>query len=137
MCQLFIQNQLTDIITMSRMRAELANVQSINKQMQLFLRRWGEVSKRHNPAQMLDQASLPWFAELNGGLRDHLTVEQFHQRMKANLHQLTRLGTEIVAFASKNYPTLDSTELRKLLGIEADTCLVEPAKARMLFEQAA
>jgi flavin-dependent dehydrogenase len=142
MCQLFIQNQLTDIITMSRMRAELANVQTINKEMQLFLRRWGEVSKRNNPAQMLDQASLPWFAELNGGLRDNLSVEAFHLRIKTNLAQLTKLGVEIVAFAtehypSSHYPTLDATELSKLLGITAETCLKEQAKARMLFDHAA
>jgi flavin-dependent dehydrogenase len=112
MCQLFFQNRLTDLMTMGRMQTTLASVQSLNKEMQLFLRAWGEVSRKKNPAQMLDQASLPWFAELNRGLKDELTPEQFDERMRANLVQLNELAEQIIDKALTAYPQLNATAIR-------------------------
>jgi flavin-dependent dehydrogenase len=112
MCQLFFQNRLTDLMTMGRMQTTLASVQGLNKEMQLFLRAWGEVSRKKNPAQMLDQASLPWFAELNRGLKDELTPEQFDERMRANLVQLNELAEQIIDKALTAYPQLNATAIR-------------------------
>jgi flavin-dependent dehydrogenase len=112
MCQLFFQNRLTDLMTMGRMQTTLASVQSLNKDMQLFLRAWGEVSRKKNPAQMLDQASLPWFAELNRGLKDELTPAQFDERMRANLAQLNELAEQIIDKALTAYPQLNATAIR-------------------------
>lgn len=136
MCQLFFQNRLTDIITMSRMQTELANVQALNIAMQKFLHQWGEISEKKNPAQMLDQASLPWFAELNRGLRDTLNVEEFSARMKANLTQLDDLAQEIIMHAHRNYPTIDTTEIATLLKLDRNA-LAFPAQQAMLFPKAA
>jgi hypothetical protein len=80
--------------------------------MQLFLRAWGEVSRKKNPAQMLDQASLPWFAELNRGLKDELTPAQFDERMRANLAQLNELAEQIIDKALTAYPQLNATAIR-------------------------
>jgi len=55
---------------------------------------------------MLDQASLPWFAELNRGLRDTLDDEGFHARVVANVAQLETLADEIVAMAARDAPEL-------------------------------
>ncbi len=115
MCQLFMQNKLTDIATMGRMQSMLANVQTLNTAMQLFLRAWGNVSAKRNPAQMLDQASLKWFAELNRGLRDEVSDEEFTARIKANLAQLNSLAIEIVEAAKFDYPALDASDLNALL----------------------
>jgi flavin-dependent dehydrogenase len=112
MCHLFFQNRLTDLVTMGRMQSTLARVQELNKDMQLFLRSWGQVSRKHNPAQMLDQASLPWFAELNRGLRDELTPEEFNARMTANLAQLNLLAEQIIDKALTQYPQLNAGEVR-------------------------
>jgi hypothetical protein len=112
MCPLFFQNRLTDLMTMGRMQTTLASVQGLNKDMQLFLRSWGEVSRKSNPAQMLDQASLPWFAELNRGLKDELTPAQFDERMRANLVQLNQLAEQIVDKALTSYPQLNATAIR-------------------------
>jgi flavin-dependent dehydrogenase len=115
MCQLFFQNKLIDVATMARMRGKLANIQKINQEMQAFLLAWHEVSEQRNPPQMLDQASLPWFAKLNKGLRDELTHDEFLQRMDDNLKQLDSLASEIVLTALRDYPSLDAQALLSLI----------------------
>jgi flavin-dependent dehydrogenase len=115
MCQLFFQNRLTDLATMGKMQSLLASVQGLNKDMQMFLRSWGEVSRKNNPAQMLDQASLPWFAELNRGLKDDLNSEQFDERMKQNLRQLNLLAEQIIDKALTEYPQLNAGAIRARL----------------------
>jgi flavin-dependent dehydrogenase len=106
MCQLFFQNKLTDVSVMARMSQKLGQVQELNKQMQLFLREWNNVSAKRNHAQMLDQADLPWFAKLNKELRDDLDHQQFFQRIDEQLVQLHELAAEIVWKAAKEYPVL-------------------------------
>jgi flavin-dependent dehydrogenase len=137
MCQLFFQNRLTDLMTMGRMQTTLASVQGLNKDMQSFLRSWGEVSRKSNPAQMLDQASLPWFAELNRGLKDELTPTQFDERMRANLVQLNQLAEQIVDKALTAYPQLNATAIRTRI-MEQRSSAAEPREVAMpeamLFE---
>ena len=60
---MFFQGRLTDLASLSQLRGELAVCQQLNAAVQRFLRGWGEHSERRNPPQMLDQASLPWFAK--------------------------------------------------------------------------
>jgi flavin-dependent dehydrogenase len=111
MCQLFFQNKLTDVSTMARMSEKLGQVQVLNQQMQLFLRAWNNVSAKRNPAAMLDQANLPWFAKLNKELRDDLNHEQFLERIDQQLEQLHELAAEIVWAAARDYPLLGSSAL--------------------------
>jgi flavin-dependent dehydrogenase len=111
MCQLFFQNKLIDISCMARMKNKLAAIQDINREMQLFLRAWNLVSHKRNAPQMLDQASLPWFAALNKELRDELTDAEFTQRIDKQLLQLNELATEIVKTAKRDYPQLDASAL--------------------------
>jgi flavin-dependent dehydrogenase len=118
MCQLFFQNKLIDVSCMARMRSRLAAIQVINVEMQLFLRAWNLVSAKRNPPQMLDQASLPWFAQLNKELRDDLSDEQFVARIDQQLLQLQCLAAEIVVVSRRDYPTLDASALVGLLDHE-------------------
>lgn len=111
MCQLFFQNKLVDVSCMARMRNKLAAIQDINIEMQLFLRAWNLVSAKRNPAQMLDQANLPWFAQLNKELRDDLTDAEFMQRIDKQLLQLHALAAEIVVAAQRDYPGLNAQTL--------------------------
>ncbi len=115
MCQLFFQNKLTDVSCMGRMRDKLARIQDVNREMQLFLRQWNTISARRNPAQMLDQANLPWFAKLNRELRDDLTTDEFNTRIDEQLAQLQELAAEIVVVAQRDYPTLDTAALTALI----------------------
>jgi flavin-dependent dehydrogenase len=125
MCQFFFQNRLTDIATMSHMRSELANIQALNKAMQKFFRKWGDVSDRKNPGHMIDQASLPWFRELNRGLTDKLTTPEFSARMKQNLVHLAALAKEIIDRSTQEYPELDTAEITALMGLEKSSSFAE------------
>ncbi len=116
MCQLFFQSRLTDVTAMSRLQNDLSAAQRLNVAMQRFLRAWSELSRRENPARMLDQASLPWFAELNRGLTDKIADEAaFRQRLDACLQQLSALAQQLMTQATRLHPGLDSAELRGLL----------------------
>jgi flavin-dependent dehydrogenase len=115
MCQLFFQNKLIDVSCMARMRDKLANIQEINREMQLYLRAWNLVSAKRNLPHMLDQASLPWFAQLNKELRDELTDTQFIERMDKQLLQLNELAAEIIVSSQRDYPALDAHSLRALI----------------------
>ena len=132
MCQLFFQNKLLDVSCMARMRTKLAAIQAINFEMQLFLRAWNLVSAKRNAPMMLDQASLPWFAQLNKELRDVLTDEQFMARIDTQLKQLHELAAEIVVSAQADYADLDGNALVGLLEPGA-YALAKSRKAHFLF----
>jgi flavin-dependent dehydrogenase len=106
MCQLFFQRRLTDLAAIARMQQPLAHAQRLNVEMQRFLKAWSALADRSNPAQMLDQASLPWFAELNRGLGDRLDDAGFRARMAQTFDQLDALARQIVARATAEHPAL-------------------------------
>lgn len=133
-CQFFFHNRLTDIATLRHMQSEFANVRALNKAMQKFFSQWGDISDRKNPRQMIDQANLPWFRELNRSLTDELTASEFSARMKQNFVQLDALAKEIVERATHEYPALDTAEITALLGLEKSSSLAEET---LLFPKAA
>lgn len=124
--QFFFQRRLTDLGTMGALRDELAQCQKLNIEVQAFFREWSDVSEKRNPAVMLDQASLPWFAELNRSLNDTLDEAQFRARLRASTRQLRQLAREMLTRACGAYPSLDGTALRALVGEPAAPA--EPAE---------
>ncbi len=106
LCQLFFQRRLTDLVALTELRPELTDAIALNGAMQPFLRAWSECSRRDNPATMLDQASLAWFAELNRGLRDPLDDGEFRQRIRETTAQLTALADQITRAARSECPEL-------------------------------
>jgi len=132
LCQLFFQRRLTDLTMLSRLRDELGGSKALNYAMQDFLRQWSTRSARRNPAVLLDQVHLDWFAELNRGLRDHLDDDAFKARIRATTRQLQQLAREIVATACAEHPELDGEPVLRLL--EAPAPAGEP---RLLFDTAA
>ncbi len=139
MCPLFIQNRLVDIPTMGRLHKPLMQVQKINIAIQTFFRAWGKLSQKRNPAQLLDQTALDWFAELNRGLKDQLDDAGFAKRMADNFLLLQQLADALIARACAEHPDLlDSAagmELKRVL----DDMLEAPysGKAPMLFSNEA
>ena len=119
LCQLFFQGRLTDLAAIGRLQRPLANAQALNVEMQKYLRAWGECSERRNAAEMLDQASLPWFAELNRGLADALDDAAFARRMEETFAQLSTLAVQIVERARAVHPTLDGGAVLVSVGAEA------------------
>ena len=97
LCQFFFQNRLTDIALFTRLADPLAMCEKLNREMQTLLRHAAGSDIGRNDAAMLDQQKLPWFAELNRGLRDVLSGEQLESRVRDNAAMLEGLAAEIVA----------------------------------------
>ena len=116
LCQLFFQGRLTDRAMFAELNLPLNRARQLNTAMQTFMRSWGDHTveslgagspRADNPAQMLDQASLPWFAELNRCLDEaRLDDAAFAARLRANVAQLEQLGGEIVGLALRGSPAL-------------------------------
>ena len=115
LAQFFFQGRLADLAALGGLREELAQCQKLNLAVQRFLREWSTFSAKRNPAVMLDQASLPWFAELNRSLNDVLDDAQFRARIRASTAQLRTLAAEMLARACAEHSRLDGSALRALL----------------------
>jgi hypothetical protein len=76
-----------------------------------FLRAWGRQSAGRNPAVMLDQASVPWFAELNRSLDDALDDAGFRARLRDAARRLRSLATELMDRGTAEHPRLDGAAL--------------------------
>lgn len=148
LCQLVFQDRLTDRDAITALGEPLQRAKHLNERMQALMRAWGEATdaKRVGDAvssargartraaarsgAMLDQANLPWFAELNRGLCDTLDNAAFHARVVGNVALLEVLAEEIVAMAVRDAP-----ELAKVTATAVDS--VSPRDATLLFGMAA
>ncbi len=88
--QFFFQHRLADMPALSRLKRELGVVQELNLQVQSLLRAWSQAQRSTNAPRMLDQAALPWFAELNRSLVDKLDDRAFDERIRNNTALLAR-----------------------------------------------
>lgn len=132
LCQLFFQHRLTDLPSISRLSAELAHAKALNLAMQNFLREWSKLSPKRNATVMFDQASLPWFAELNRGLRDPMDEAGFRSRIREHTQLLNALAKQIVNRACEQCPDLSAAEVQPLLNGTAAAGV-----GALLFEEAA
>jgi flavin-dependent dehydrogenase len=133
LCQFFFQHRLTDIVSLSRLKRELGAAQTINLRVQELLRAWARSQQAPNPARLLDQAALPWFAELNRSLGDRLDQAGFQARIRRNTALLHELAAEILARARAAVPDIEAAALEKALAEFA----VPPASAPLLFQNGA
>jgi hypothetical protein len=115
LAQLYFQRRLTDISCIASLRAEFMSLQAVNREVQLLLRLWAQAVPSRNPAQLIDQASLPWFAELNRSLGDALDKEAFVARLRDNHALLLSLAAEILERARPELPASACEPLEKLL----------------------
>jgi flavin-dependent dehydrogenase len=134
LAQFFFQRRLADLAAFAALRGELAHCQALNVEMQALLRAWSAARPAQgvaNPAVMLDQAALPWFAELNRSLLDRLDDAAFRARVRASTRQMRTLAAEIAARAEASAET---GALRGLLASgHASFGPIEEAPAAMLF----
>ncbi len=112
LARLFYQDGLTDLRVLQALRDELGMVQPLNVAMQNFVREMCRHSRKRNHAIMLDQASLPWFHELNRALADRVGSDEFRQVMKAANRRMRQLATDILDRSCAEHPALDGTALR-------------------------
>ena len=111
LAQFFFQGRLTDLSALSALRDELAQCQRLNVAVQGFLREWSQVSDKVNPPVMIDQASLPWFAQLNASLNDRLDDAQFRERVRTSALLLFDLAGELLQVARARHAGLQGAGL--------------------------
>jgi flavin-dependent dehydrogenase len=127
LAQFVFHDRLADLSSLAALRTELAQCQALNLAVQDFLRAWSAVSEKRNPAVMLDQAALPWFADLNRSLNDSLDTAAFVERIRASNAQLHTLAGEILGRALADHPGLDTGELGRL--VAPQQAATDPARA--------
>jgi flavin-dependent dehydrogenase len=115
LAKLFYHEGLTDLAVLSQLGDELGSTQQLNLAMQTFLRQMSQHSEKRNRPIMLDQASLPWFAELNRSLIEVQHDVPFRQKLRASAALLRRLATEVMDRSSVLYPALDNHALQTAL----------------------
>jgi flavin-dependent dehydrogenase len=101
LAQLACQGRLGDVATLSHLRDELTLCQGLNVAVQNLLRAWGERSAKINAKVMLDQASVPWFAELNRSLEDHPDDAAFRARLQQATRRLHALAAQLLDRATQ------------------------------------
>ncbi len=134
---LFFDARLTDMATLSHLREELTGCQKLNVAVQNYLRAWSPFSAKRNPALMLDQAMVPWFAELNRSLEDRLDNDAFRAKLRASARRLRALATEVLARGSTEHPALDGTALAAAIDaaggpLQGDEPMLFPAPTTLL-----
>lgn len=127
LAQFVFHNRLADLSSLAALRSELAQCQALNRAVQDFLRAWSVVSEKRNPSVMLDQAALPWFAELNRSLNDTLDAAGFLARIRASNTLLHTLAAEILGRALAEHPGLDAGALGRL--VSPEPAASDPARA--------
>ena len=134
LCQFFFQRRLTDLACCSRAEARVER----QRRRSIFACRRCCVTGRPaasaaNPPRMLDQAQLPWFAELNRSLARRARRRRLRgPHPRATTRAAHELAREIVANARADHADLDAgAELALLDGSPG------AGSARMLFDPAA
>ena len=140
LAQFFFQGRIADLSALSDLRVELAQCQQLNVEVQRLLRDWSAGRERaasDNPATMLDQASLPWFARLNASLNDRLDDAAFRDRIRDSTRLMRSLAAEIADRAGES-PGVDSARLRGLLMAGGSTGATAPPRQdeALLFAEA-
>ena len=132
--QLFVQQRLADMASLAVLKAELASCQRLNLAVQDLLREWGRVSAHRNAPVMLDQAKLPWFAELNGSLMDEpLSDTAFRARLREAAERLNALAQELLARALAEHPALAPVAVAALRAAIAEGIAPQRDFGSMLF----
>lgn len=127
LARIFYQDGLTDLRVLQVVRDELGTMQQLNVAMQRFVREMCKHSRKRNHAIMLDQASLPWFHELNRALADRVSGSEFRLVMKAANRRMRQLATDILDRSCADHPGLDGTALRQAIEVAGGAVRGEPS----------
>ena len=111
LAKLYFHGGITDLVALGQVRDEVGAVHPLNGAVQKFVRQMSAHSAKRNPSAFLDQASLPWFVELNRSLLDSVSADQFKLRLRESAERLRQLATEILDRAASLHPHLDGGAL--------------------------
>lgn len=96
LCQLYFQRRLTDLALLSRVGDTLQACMALNRNVQALLRVWSARPVASGDGFMIDQAAMPWFAQLNRELTDRLDEDGFVARIEDGAALLRDLAAEII-----------------------------------------
>jgi flavin-dependent dehydrogenase len=115
LAQFYFQRRLTDLSALSRLKSDLMAVKTLNAQIQRVFRAWSAAHAGANPGRMLDQAALPWFAELNRSLLDELDDGAFLRRIRSNCALLHELAAQVLERLRQGGARVDTAALEQAL----------------------
>ena len=119
LCQFFFQQRLTDVALFGRLAAPLSACAALNRDIQILLRRAAGSGLGTTSAEMIDQCALPWFGELNRGLRDALDAASLQKRVEDNAAMLHRLAGQIARRVRAAHPEA-TNGLASLIDLQID-----------------
>ena len=121
-----------DIDSMGHLRDVLLSCQRLNLAVQKLLNDWGRVSARRNPPVMLDQASVPWFVELNRSLlRDEEEKAKIQKELTRLTERLSKINEELARrMQARNEfdQTIQETEAAYMKILESSQTLLHVLK---------
>jgi flavin-dependent dehydrogenase len=128
LCQFIFQRRLTDVALFARMAETIGACEALNRDMQVLLRHAAGSEADPSAQQFIDQYKLPWFVELNRGLRDALDDTALDNRLRQHAALMHTLAAEIVAYVRAN-GVLIPTQLGSLCALptHSSTSLLEAA----------
>lgn len=128
LCQFFFQRRMTDMAMFIQLGERLEACETLNREMQLLLRRAAGSDIGTISESMIDQARLPWFAELNRGLNDNLDDSAFELRVRQNVAMLHALAGEMLERVREtSEPAMDELPMLAALAETATQLLREAA----------
>ena len=132
LARLYYQGGMTDLLALQHLRDELGSMQQLNVAMQGFVRELCQHSRKRNHAILLDQASLPWFVELNRSLNDRVEGDQFRSVLQAANRQLRQLATHILERSIAEHPQMNGDALLEAIEhagglVRGEACMLFPA----------
>jgi flavin-dependent dehydrogenase len=111
MCQMYMQNRLTDLPVMFAVSPVLERAQTLNLKMQAMFGQWGDLNRHKNPAVMLDQCKVDWLYELNKAMTERWDEHQFVENIKKAGELLEVLAAQIASYAKRACPAVSITEI--------------------------
>ncbi len=117
LARLFFHGGLTDLVTLGHVRDQMSSMQQLNLAVQNHVRAMCQHSRKRNHPILLDQASLPWFVELNGSIADQTDNAEFGVRLKDTAVRLRALATEILDRTTSEYPRMDCGALEEAIQV--------------------
>jgi flavin-dependent dehydrogenase len=133
LAQLYFQGRLTDLSALSRLKPDLLAVKKLNARIQPVFRDWSAAHAGANPSRLLDQAALPWFAELNRSLPDALDEGAFLLRIRSNCTLLHELAAQILERIRQDGASVDTAAVVQALAAHDR----DPQHEPLLFAPAA
>src|SRR5690554_1822576 len=103
---LFFSGRQTRVPVLARLKPEFEAGRALNLAMQALLREWGarDPSPTLTGRCSLDPYQLDWCREMNGGLTDTLTDDEYLARTRESIAAMRRLAGEILAKARGECP---------------------------------